>query len=454
MRRATQVAVLWVLMLTASGALAFPLPEPPDAGTPGTPAGVESDRPEQSPSPDGGAPSIAEEATKSEEPEPPTTEEKPQEIPGALIDPDLTGIVVRTGQATEEDLKRGYVTFRGRIKVDLNYDFRPIGNEEDFVPASIPVGSRLRGPNLNFNAKQSRLFFEGGKLSLLGPLIGHVSADFYGEGSSGGDFRVYEVYASVGPFLTGRKWSTFMGLEAIPDTLDFQGPGSMLAARREMLRYGPTLGPLLVQVSLERPEPDLTLLDDEEEAMRTPLPDVSGALEWDFGEGRNVRAAGLARWLSYYELGGGLEDTVTGWGLMVNGLWTWQRTGWRASAQVHYGKGIGSYIGDLAGQGLDAVLVAPGRLETVSSFGFYVGLEPQWTEWLASTFVYGYLDVSPPASLPGTTLERTHYLSGNLKARPMRSFELGTELLFGRRQNQDGRADNALRLILSTRFFY
>ncbi|MCP3142693.1 DcaP family trimeric outer membrane transporter [Pyxidicoccus xibeiensis] len=450
MGRASQVAMLWALVLASSRALAFPMPQPPDAGTP---ADAEPARAEAAP--DGGVPSMAQEATESEEPEPPTTEAKPEEVPGALIDPDLTGIVMKAGPATEEDLKRGYVTFRGRIKVDLNYDFRPIENEEDFVPASIPVGSSLRGPNLNFNAKQSRLFFEGGKLSMLGPLIGHVSADFYGEGSSGGDFRVYEVYAAVGPFLAGRKWSTFMGLESIPDTLDFQGPGSMLAARREMLRYGPTLGPLLVQVSLERPQPDLTLLDDEAEEARTPMPDVSGALEWDFGEGRNVRAAGVARWLTYYALDGGSEDTVTGWGVMLNGLWTWKRNGWRASGQVHYGSGIGTYIGDLAGQGLDAVLVAPGRLETVASFGFYGGLEPQWTEWLASTFVYGYLEVlSPPASLPGTTLKRTHYLSGNLKVRPMRSFELGAELLFGRRQNLDGAADHALRLILSTRFFY
>ncbi|WP_164009929.1 DcaP family trimeric outer membrane transporter [Pyxidicoccus trucidator] len=450
MRRASQLAVLWMLALAASPALAFPAPDVPDAGLPETLAGDEQAPPPVAP--DGGT-SIAEEATKSEEPEPPKTEQAPEEVPGAIIDPDLTGIVVRTGQATEEDLKRGYVTFRGRIKVDVNYDFRPILNEEDFVPSSIPIDTQLRGPNLNFNAKQSRLFFEGGKLSRLGPLIGHVSGDFYGEGSSGGDFRVYEVYAVVGPLLAGRKWSTFMGLESIPDTLDFQGPGSMLAARREMLRYGPTLGPLLVQVSLERPQPDLTLANTDTEQVRMPLPDVAGALEWDFGDGRNLRLAALARWLAYYELGGD-EDMTLGRGVMLNGLWTWRPSGWRVSAQVHYGAGMASYVGDLAGQGLDAVLVAPGRLESVSSFGFYVGLEPQWTEWLASTFVYGFLDASPPDTLPGTTLHRTHYLSGNLKVRPVRSFEFGSELLFGRRQDQDGGAGNALRLILSTRFFY
>lgn len=62
--------------------------------------------------------------------------------------------------------------------------------------------------------------------------------------------------------------------------------------------------------------------------------------------------------------------------------------------------------------------------------------------------------LSSPASLPGTTLKRTHSLSGNLKVRPVRSFELGSELLFGRREDRDGGVGNALRLILSTRFFY
>ncbi|NMO14722.1 hypothetical protein HPC49_05370 [Pyxidicoccus fallax] len=452
MRRALHGGLLCVLLLVAGGALALPSPQAPDGGTPS--AGGPSPMSDTPTATDGGTPSIAEEATETEQPEPPKTEEPPEEVPGAIIDPELTGIVVRVGPATEEDLKRGYVTFRGRIKVDVNYDFRPIGNEEDFVPASIPIGSPLRGNNLNFNARQSRLFFEGGKLSSLGPLVGHVSADFYGEGASGGNLRVYEAYATIGPLLAGRKWSTFMGLEAIPDTLDFQGPGSMLAARREMLRYAPTLGPLLLQVSLERPDPDITLGDVEAEAVRTPLPDLAGSVEWDFAEGRNVRVASMARWFSYYAFDGP-EDTAVGWGAMFNGLWTWKRTGWRASAQVHYGSGLGSYISDLAGQGLDAVVVAPGRLETVDSLGFYVGLEPQWTEWLGSTFVYGYLEVlSPPASLPPTTLKRTHYLSGNIKVRPVPSFEFGSELLFGRREDLDGAGDNAVRLILSTRFFY
>jgi hypothetical protein len=435
---------MWVL--TAGSA--FALHEAPDAGTA---PGALTPRPPGAA--DAGTVPIAEEATEAEQHEPPAEGKETEELlPGATVDPDLTGMVVKVGQATEEDLKRGYVTFRGRIKVDLNYDFRPILNEEDFVPASIPVGARRRGPNLNFNARQSRLFFEGGKLSALGPLIGHVSADFYGEGSAGGNLRVYEAYASVGPFLAGRKWSTFMGLESIPDTLDFQGPGSMLAARREMLRYGPTLGPLWVQVSLERPSPELTFSNPEVEAERKPLPDVAGALEWDFGEGGNIRAAGLARWLSYDEPGA--SDTALGWGVMLNTVVKWSRTGWRFPAQVHYGRGIGSYISDMAGQGLDAVVVAPGRLEPVSSFGFYAGVEPQWTEWLASTFVYGHLVVEPPAGRDAGTLRRTHYLSGNLKVRLVRSFELGAELLLGRRRNVDGAQADALRLILSTRFFY
>ncbi|WNG54622.1 hypothetical protein F0U59_07380 [Archangium gephyra] len=371
----------------------------------------------------------------------------------AVVDPSLTGMVMKVGPATEDDLKRGYVSFRARLKVDLNYDLRPIGNEEDFVPASIPVGVDSRGPNLNFNAKQSRLFFEGGKLTQLGVLIGHISADFYGEGSSGGDFRVYEAYAIIGPLLAGRKWTTFMDLEAVPDTLDFQGPGSMLTSRHEVLRYGNTFGPLLVQVSLERPLPDLTFSNPDTQEERTPLPDVAGAVEWSLGEGRHVRAAGLARWLSYYEAGGE-QGSVLGWGGMLSGLWTWGQRGWRVSTQVHYGAGLGAYTSDIAGLGLDAVVVAPGRLEAVPTFGLFGSIEPRWTEHLASSFVYGYLEMFPLDVQPGGTLKRTHYLSGNLLVTPVRSVTFGAELLFGRRENEDGAGANAVRLIFSTRVFY
>lgn len=383
----------------------------------------------------------------------PEEPEKPEESGQAVVDPPLTGIVMKVGQATEEDLLRGYVTFRGRIKVDLNYDFLPILNEEDFVPASIPVGAELRGPSLNFNAKQSRLFFEAGKLTRLGPLIGHVSADFYGEGSSGGDLRVYEAYAIIGPLLAGRKWTTFMDLEAVPDTLDFQGPGSMLATRREVLRYENIFGPLRAQVALERPLPDITLANPDTEEMRKPVPDLVAAAQWGLGEGRHVRVAGVARWLAYYERGG-TQGAVPGWGGMLSGLWTWGQRGWRASAQVHYGHGLGNYTSDTLGQGLDAVVVAPGQLESVPAFGGFVSLEPRWSELLASAFVYGYLEVYPRDIQPGSTLKRTHYVSGNLIITPVRSVAFGGELLFGRRENEDGAGANAVRLIFSTRFFY
>jgi hypothetical protein len=430
----------WLGVLLVCGAVALApeawAQETPKQDVPSSPEGAQSPEPDELPG--------------EEKPDPIVTPETPGPV---VVDPDLTGIVMKVGPATEEDLRRGYVNFRGRLKVDLNYDFRPIGNEEDFVPASIPIDSQLRGPNMNFNARQSRLFFEGGKLTGLGPIIGHVSADFYGEGSSGGDFRVYEAYASIGPLLAGRKWTAFMDLDAIPDTLDFQGPGSLLASRREVMRYGPTLGPLLVQLSLERPVPDVTLSNADTEATRTPIPDVIVALEYGFAEGRHVRAAGLARWLSYYELGG-TQDVVVGWGAMLSGLWTWGRNGSRTSLQVHYGSGSGNYVSDMVGRGLDAVVVAPGRLETVSALAVYGSIEPHWTEHLASSFAYGYLEVFPLEAQPGTTLKRTHYLSGNVRISPVPSFEFGPELLFGRRVDKDGRGANALRLILSTRFFF
>jgi hypothetical protein len=428
MWRLGQLGVLLGALLAGSSTLAqskdVAVPEAPE-----TPGGVQT--PESPP-----------------EEEPPAEASKP-----VVVDPSLTGMVVKVGPATEEDLRRGYVSFRGRIKVDLNYDFKPILNEEDFVPSSIPVGAEQRGPNLNFNAKQSRLFFEGGKLTLLGPLVGHVSADFYGEGSSGGDFRVYEAYAVIGPLLAGRKWTTFMDLEAVPDTLDFQGPGSMLASRREVLRYGNTFGPLLVQVALERPLPDITLSDPDTEEVRKPLPDVVGALEWNLGTGQHVRAAGLARWLGYYEVGG-MQRAVPGWGALLSGLWTWGRTGSRVSAQVHYGSGIGNYTSDLAGLGLDALVVAPGRLRAVPSLGLFAALEPHWTEHLSSSFVYGYLEVFAQDVQPGGALRRTHYLSGNFLISPVRSVTFGAELLYGRRENMDGARADAVRLIFSTRFFY
>jgi hypothetical protein len=121
---------------------------------------------------------------------------------------------------------------------------------------------------------------------------------------------------------------------------------------------------------------------------------------------------------------------------------------------VHYGSGLGAYTADVAGLGLDAVVVGPGRLEAVPTFGMFAAIEPKWTEHLSSSFVYGYHEMLPRDAQPGGTLKRTHYLSGNLLVSPVRSVTFGTELLLGRRENKDGAGDNAVRLIFSTRVFY
>jgi hypothetical protein len=56
-------------------------------------------------------------------------------------------------------------------------------------------------------------------------------------------FRLRHAYGTFGGLLAGMTWSTFLDLGAAPDTVDFNGPGSLALVRNPMIRYTFTFSP-------------------------------------------------------------------------------------------------------------------------------------------------------------------------------------------------------------------
>jgi hypothetical protein len=50
-------------------------------------------------------------------------------------------------------------------------------------------------------------------------------------------FRLRHAYGTMGNSLIGQTWSTFLDLGAAPDTVDFNGPGTLALVRNPMFRY-------------------------------------------------------------------------------------------------------------------------------------------------------------------------------------------------------------------------
>jgi len=147
-------------------------------------------------------------------------------------DPELRGYIAIPG--TETRIKLG-----GFAKVNAIYDTGPAGNRDKFVPATIPIG--VGGErNATINASATRLSLDVRRPSSLGPLRFYLENDFYGSGTMG--FRLRQAHGQVGNTYGGYGYSAFMDSDALPETLDDEGPPGAtflrVAAVRQIFKLG------------------------------------------------------------------------------------------------------------------------------------------------------------------------------------------------------------------------
>ncbi len=89
-----------------------------------------------------------------------------------------------------------------------------------------------------FTAESSRLGFETSTPTGLGVFLTQVEADFYSYGAGNRNrLRLRHAYGEVAGFLIGQTWSTFMDLDDLPETVDFNGPIGAPFSRRTQVRY-------------------------------------------------------------------------------------------------------------------------------------------------------------------------------------------------------------------------
>jgi hypothetical protein len=137
--------------------------------------------------------------------------------------------------------------------------------------------------------------------------------------------------------------------------------------------------------------------------------------------------------------------------------------------QVNAGKGIARYINDLnSAGGQDAVFdPVTGKLTALFAWGTYVAYEHHWEfqpdipsmpflnfSNLRSSLILGHvnvhnLDIQDPAAY-----DKTNRLSLNLLWSPIPRVDLGTQFIYGTRQNKDGSQGRARQLQLRVRFFF
>lgn len=145
------------------------------------------------------------------------------------------------------------IKFYGYVQLDSTLDFSGrVDQIEDAdwatilpaVPADDSLQAKKKTPQLYWTARTSRFGIQTSTPSSWGPIGVKLEGDFNAPNAFQGQtftnsmiFRLRHAYGTVGGLLVGQTWSTFLDLNAAPDTVDFNGPGSLALVRNPMIRY-------------------------------------------------------------------------------------------------------------------------------------------------------------------------------------------------------------------------
>jgi cell division protein FtsB len=347
---------------------------------------------------------------------------------------------------------RTFMRIGGYAKSDLTFDPRPAGDQERFIPASIPIPAPLANTsNSTVSVRPSRI-----NVDFLVPIEKERALRFFLEmdffGSSSTTPRLRHAYAQGKNLLIGQTFSNFMDVDAGPDTLDFQGPNSWVSIRNPQVRYTHRFSKATTaSISVEKASSDVAFKTPDFNAQpNSPSPDGTVQLRHEMKFG-HVQLGGLFRDISAF-LADGRSDSVFGWGFNLAGLF---KIGKDAFVyQGAYGNGIERYINDTSGLGIDAAVISAQkpRLEAVPAVATYGGYQHFWAPKMRSSAVFGFLQTENTAAQVGSQFHRSEYSAVNLIWSPIASLSFGSEFLYGWRVNKDNSTGNAPRIQLSAKY--
>ncbi len=364
----------------------------------------------------------------------------------APLDPTYKGFTPLFGTKT-------WFKLGGYAKLDGITDTTKVGNPNEFITSQIPVEGQAnfdKDEQFTLQAKQTRLTLELRSPTPLGALKIYYENDFFNNSTASTmDYRLRQFYGQVANVLVGQTWSTFYDPDATPDTLDFEGPGSLSVLRQPQLRYTiPVIKDAMnVAFAVEQPNSDISNLPDEA-SPRTSMPDLTS--QWRLeGKAGHVQISGVIRRLGYNN-NAGPEDSTFGWGTQIaGGLKTWGDD--VLLGNFSYGDGIGRYIQDLPG-GSGAVVEPNDHLHALTAWGTMLSYRHQWTEKWRSTVTYSYVKLDSVPEMGGFAYDHTHYAQANLIWAASKNFYVGIEYLYGLKQTLNGNSGNDQRIQLSFQY--
>lgn len=287
----------------------------------------------------------------------------------------------------------------------------------------------------------SRFGFETSTPMSNGAFNTKIEADFYGycgNECNRNRLRLRHAYGEYAGWLIGQTWSTFMDLDDMPETVDFNGPPGATFRRPVQARYtwnNPNLAKF--QFALEEPSDG------------AHSPNLVARVDKGFDWGTLN-----ARILSHEQRVGSASKRGFGFGLGGSYKLTGTATLMAQYTQVD-GDGDGAYL-----VGANYPVLDGGTLRLDRARGVVLGLTNTFSEHLRATVSVGTVRSTRNV---GDAYVNAYGLDGNERLTqwhlgfyylPIKNVELGTELIGGRRTTYGGDTGSLRRLNLQARYIF
>ncbi len=189
--------------------------------------------------------------------------------------------------------------FNAKPHFDMFRDSRYSGDNSRFVTATIPVEGSPDyggGSQFNMNAKATTLSWDVRAPQVDGSPRFFVQTDFFGSESSKLDIRFKQVYGQYYNFVFGQMTTLFEDPDIWPDTVDWEGPNSMIFARLAAFHYLIKLSPeWSMTVGVERPDSQVASDYGESVTGLNRWPDTGFNVRWEKSKVGHVQFAGMFR---------------------------------------------------------------------------------------------------------------------------------------------------------------
>ncbi|HSN90461.1 MAG TPA: DcaP family trimeric outer membrane transporter [Anaeromyxobacteraceae bacterium] len=334
----------------------------------------------------------------------------------------------------------GTVDFGARTPDIENYDWATI---LPAVPADDTVDAD-RSPQTYLTARTSRFGIITSTPTKAGAVGVRLEGDFNGPNGFQSEtytnsvvFRLRHAYGTFRGLLVGQTWSTFLDLGAAPDTVDFNGPGSLALVRNPMIRYTLGFSPAMnLQLAVENNRGQQYGPSERFQTVPDLHANLTYGAKWGHvslrGVGqtytRQVGAAGSEENKSKLSVAGALSCSLKiGGDTLV--------------AQFSGGPGIGRYLLNALGAGdantLGFVNVdASDEIQLWTVYAYHVGFTHVWRPGLRSNAVWSQTFIQD-AEIDGVaatnaTQEQLMQLFVNTFYSFAKNAEVGVEYSFGR----------------------